>query len=224
MPAVREVLRHWKKRSYYGLIIAGFITMLIALWSMFEPGFHKGGVLIMDFAQGSFPAQYISEPAILKVGEIKDVTMVGCWPRIQGDNVMATRPGDLIPVRCSSNIYIDGQKVMLKVFYRIEEYGGDHTVYSGARTMVLFENSKPEYNIRTVALRGSRLNSFLVYSEGTNLDFKAFDVSDSYWEHLEYRVDSEGDNDLMVGIRGRLTLDVILENNRFVRPADVRKI
>src|SRR5690606_40154670 len=79
-PAVSEILRYWKQRSSGGLMIAGFITMLIALWSISEPGFHKTRKLIEDFAQTSIPVEYTPEPVLLRSAEIKDVTMVGCWP------------------------------------------------------------------------------------------------------------------------------------------------
>ncbi len=203
------------------MLAVGLGTMAMAGWSVYEPGFHKTSEAVLDFAQSSIPARHISEPAIVKVGEVKEVTMIGCWPRIQGDNDMDTSPGDYSPVRCSSNIYIDGQKVMLKVFYRIEEYGGDRTIYSGARTTVLFENTEPDYTIRTVELRGPRLNNFLLYSEGRNVDFKSFDTSDSYWERLQYRVDSEVDDDTAVGIRGRIVFSVILESTRTVKLAAI---
>ena len=218
---MKDVLIYWRKRYDGLLLVAGLGTMVMAGWSVYEPGFHKTGEAVLDFAQSSIPARHISQPAIVKIGEAKEVTMIGCWPRIQGDNDMSTSPGDYSPVRCSSNIYIDGQKVMLKVFYRVEEHGGDRTIYSGARTAVLFENTEPDYTIRTVELRGPRLNNFLLYSEGRNVDFKSFDTSDSYWEQLQYRVDSEGDDDTAVGVRGRIVFSVILENTRSVKLAAI---
>lgn len=49
LTTVREVLRCTKKRIHNGLLIAGFITMLIALWSVLEPGLHKGREFIREF-------------------------------------------------------------------------------------------------------------------------------------------------------------------------------
>lgn len=221
---MKEGRKNWKKKTDRAVLAVGLSTMLVAIWALLGSGLHKTGQIIIDFAQKSLPVHYTPGSALVKVAEVKDVTMIGCWPRIQGDNEMDAGPGDYIPVRCSTNIYIDGNKVMLKVFYRIEEYGGDHTVYSGARTTVLYENTRPGYTLRTVELAGPRLNNFVVYTKGSFGDFKSFEVLDSYWENLEYRIDSNGDDDRNIGIRGRLTFSVILESDRAVRLAGIRQI
>lgn len=198
------------------ILAMGFIAMLLSVWLMSERGFQVTPDIMRRFAQSPLSACTAALPALLKVAEIRDVELIGCWPRIQGDTEVDTDAGEYVPVRCSSNIYIDGEKVMLKVFFRVEEDGGDRTVYSGARTVVLYENDRPGYRISTVELRGPRLNNFILYSAGINTDFRSIGPLDSYWETLEYRVDSPEDDQLHIGIRGRLSFRVVLESNNVI--------
>lgn len=200
-------------KSKYGRVIlaVGFVAMLVSGWLMLQRGFQLNPGMMRRIAQSPLSVYTVAFPSVLRMDEVRDVELVGCWPRIQGDAEMSTGPGAYVPVRCSSNIYIDGDKVMLKVFFRIEEDGGDQTVYSGARTVVLFQNNRPGYRISTVELRGPRLNNFILYSAGINTDFRSVGPLDSYWETLEYRVDSPEDDQLHIGIRGRLSYRVVLE-------------
>ncbi|MDV3309887.1 MAG: hypothetical protein LOY03_13845 [Cyclobacteriaceae bacterium] len=200
-----------KSRKGRTILIVGFIAMLLAGWLMLERGLEVNPDMMRRLAQSPLAVYTAALPSPLKVDEVRDINLIGCWPRIQGDTDMSTGPGDYVPVRCSSNIYIDGDKVMLKVFFRIEEDGGDHTVYSGARTVVLFENDRSGYRISTVELQGPRLNNFMLYSAGVNTDFRSVGPLDSYWETLEYRIDSPADDQLHIGIRGRLSFRVVLE-------------
>lgn len=193
------------------ILAVGFIAMLLSIGFMFERGFLVDPDMMRRLAESPLSVYTAALPSPMKVNQERDIELIGCWPRIQGDTEMDTGPGDYVPVRCSSNIYIDGDKVILKVFFRIEEDGGDHTVYSGARTVVLFENDRSGYRISTVELRGPRLNNFILYSAGVNTDFRSVGPLDSYWQTLEYRIDSPSDDQLHIGIRGRLSFRVVLE-------------
>lgn len=193
------------------ILVVGFIAMLFASWLMRDRVFQIVPGVMPQWAQGPLFIYKAAGQSPLRLPETRDIELIGCWPRIQGDPEMDTGPGDYIPVRCSSNIYIDGNKVMLKVFFRVEEDGGDHTIYSGARTVVLFVNDRPDFRISTVELRGPRLNNFILYSAGVSKDFRSMGPLDSYWETLEYRIDSPEDDQLHIGIRGRLSFSVVLE-------------
>lgn len=222
-PAMKNLFEHPGRKLFCSSLLAGFMTMAAAIGSMVEPGLTVQRAIKNDLTLISLPVRY-DDPAILNVTEIRDVNMIGCWPRVAGDSDMDTGAGDYVPIRCSTNIYLDGNRVVLKIFYRIEEYGGDRTIYSGARTTVLFENTKPGYAIRTVGLQGPRLNSFIIYSDGTNRNFRDFATENSYWEYLQYRIDGPAGDDDTVGIRGRLKFTVILENNRLAASGSVREI
>jgi hypothetical protein len=198
------------------ILTAGCAAMMLAGWLMLDRGHLVNHDMMRRLAQDPLKVCATALPTPLRIDEVRDIEMIGCWPRLQGDPELDTGPGDYVPVRLSSNIYIDGEKLMLKVFYRIEEDGGDHTVYSGARTLILFENDRPGYHISTVELRGPRLNNFMLYSAGTNTDFRSVGPLDSYWESLEYRVDSPEDDQLHIGIRGRLSFRVVLEKTNAI--------
>jgi hypothetical protein len=205
------------------ILLIGFIAMLLSCWLMLERVFQVRPGVVPGWAQSPLSFCLAALPAPVKVSEVRDIELIGCWPRIQGDAEMDTDPSDYVPVRCTSNIYIDDDKVMLKVFFRIEEDGGDHTVYSGARSVILFKNDRPGFRISTVELRGPRLNNFILYSAGFNTEFRSIGPLDSYWETLEYRIDSPEDDQLHIGIRGRLSFRVILERTNVIVDALTRR-
>ena len=69
-------LRYWKKQFHSGLIIAGFITMMIALWSIFEPGLHKGREFIHDFtihSQRAALKAWLKEGVAMKNGTVEEL-------------------------------------------------------------------------------------------------------------------------------------------------------
>jgi hypothetical protein len=202
-------------KALYFLVLAGFMPVMIPADSIAAPNLKVTEKIANNLSLKSLTRQSNADPVSVSVAASKEVSMIGEWPNISGDKDMDTDAGDYVPVRCSTNIYIEGNKLILKVFYRIEEYGGDHTIYSGARTTVLYENKNPDYSIRTVELEGSRLNNFFVYSDGRNYEFRDFHTSGTYWDYLQYRIDGPGDDKDVVGIRGSLKFNVILQ----VQPA-----
>nr|PZN54213.1 MAG: hypothetical protein DIU61_08010 [Bacteroidota bacterium] len=216
VPQMNLFTIHGKGKKGRVILTVGFAAMMLAGWLMLDRGHLVNPDMMRRLAQDPWKVCATALPAPVRIDEVRDIEMIGCWPRIQGDPEMDTSPGDYVPVRLSSNIYIDGEKIILKVFYRIEEDGGDHTVYSGARTFILFENDRPGYHIATVELRGPRLNNFILYSAGVNTDFRSVGPLDSYWETLEYRVDSPDDDQLHIGVRGRLSFTVVLERTNAI--------
>lgn len=193
------------------VMIMAFLTVVINSEAKENAGSNSAKLIAKDLFTNTLSASDKDGPLNVSIAGSKEVSMIGNWPRLSGDGDMDTDAGDYVPVRCSTNIYIDGNKIVLKVFFRIEEYGNDHTIYSGAKTMVIFENTRPGYVIKTVELNGPRLNNYLVYSDGRNYDFRNFETADSYWDYLQYRIDGPGDDTDTIGIKGSLKFNVILE-------------
>jgi len=131
-----------------------------------------------------------------------------------GDNEMDTNNGDVVPVRCITEIIFSRSRVSLKVTYSIREDGGDHTSFNKTFQRDLFVAPAGK-KIVDVKVTGNRyLVTFEQQSRNENHNITPFrNIANTYWTSLRFRVDGEGsDDDRRIGVGGTMEYIVVMEN------------
>jgi hypothetical protein len=136
----------------------------------------------------------------------------GVWPNIRGDTEMDTNGHDQVPVRCSTSVNFTDRQITLRVTFYCEEYGGDHTTYSGDKSYVIF-NSPVGKKIVDIEADGGQEQDFTGGTVGQDHEYHDFNTFGTYWRHLAFRVDGAGrDDNVRVGVGGNLEVTAVLED------------
>ena len=135
--------------------------------------------------------------------------LIGGWPLISGDCDMDTDGNDYVPAQIKVTIEQSLNKVSLKVFYSCRETGGDHTTFSGTRSVPLY--SVPA-GAQIVSIRApSRSTIWNPYTYGKHHEWIPLSVSNSCCNYLYYRIDGSGGDCNTIGVKGEVSLTIVYE-------------
>jgi len=140
----------------------------------------------------------------------RNIFLIGGWPLVRGDANMDTDGNDRVPVKCDSRLQVNDNTIYLEVYFYCQEFGGNHTTYSGSRRIVVYQCPAGK---RIRSINATTTENFSALSIGQNHSFRSFVKSSvSHWYNLMYRIDGPHSNDnQVVGVRGRLLFSVNLE-------------
>ena len=140
----------------------------------------------------------------------KDIPFLTNWPRTRGDSDMDTDGNDRVPVSITSRLLNTGREVVLELDYHVQEYGGDHTTFSGTKRRVLYTSAATN-KIVSVEAPGGLSARFKTVSVGKKHGRQSIDSSGTFWTRLLFDVDSPGQDKDAVGVEGNVNFTVILE-------------
>ena len=139
----------------------------------------------------------------------------GTWGNSSvGDNEMDTDNGDVIPVKCTTEIVPTDFRIMLKISFYIREDGGDHTTFNNTIEREVSKAPAGKKIIDVKVKGGAYLVGFEQESRGQNHGPTLFrNTSESYWKNLRFVVDGPGsDDNTRIGVAGRMEFTVVMEN------------
>jgi hypothetical protein len=144
------------------------------------------------------------------------VSLIGGWKRVGGgDPDMHTTGDDKVQVQIRSTIHVrDSRFVDIKVFFRCEEDGGDHTTYQGERTATVYKAPEGK-RITAIEPPEGTGASFTTTTRGQAHNFYPVKVDGTHWARLSFRVDGRGkDDNKRVGVTGDLNIKISLQDAR----------
>lgn len=125
------------------------------------------------------------------------------FPLVHGDCDMDTDGGDQVPVSTSLTLRRTGSQVQLEIKFSATEDGGDGTMFSGTRTILVHQAEN-----EVVDIVGNTSCSLTAVSNGENHNWTPFPGSCSFASGVQYRIDGSGGDCAIHGVRGSVSFTV----------------
>jgi hypothetical protein len=159
----------------------------------------------------------MGEPSLLTAAEWitieEGVVATGGGRNTSGDCEMDTSDSDRVPAFARTELKLDSarEEVVLHVFYRVEEFGGNHTIIEVDQEKVVY-SAPSGSTIAKIEAEGGQIQEFNGQTIGRNWSWNNFDrAGQTYWTWIQFKVDEKGKDCNQVGIRGNINFRVMLE-------------